>query len=36
MRIACKHPDRITAIISQNGNVYEEGLGEKWKARAAY
>ncbi len=36
MRIACKRPDRITAIISQNGNVYEEGLGEKWKARAAY
>jgi pimeloyl-ACP methyl ester carboxylesterase len=25
-RIAMKHPDRITAIISQNGNAYEEGL----------
>lgn len=35
MRIACKHPDRITAIISQNGNVYEESLGEKWKARVS-
>src|ERR1700748_356546 len=25
-RIAAKHPERITAIISQNGNAYEEGL----------
>jgi pimeloyl-ACP methyl ester carboxylesterase len=24
-RLAVKHPDRITAIISQNGNAYEEG-----------
>ena len=23
-RIALKHPDRVTAIISQNGNAYEE------------
>ena len=29
-RIASKHPDRITAIISQNGNAYEEGLSEGW------
>jgi pimeloyl-ACP methyl ester carboxylesterase len=29
-RIATKHPDRITAIISQNGNAYEEGLSEGW------
>ena len=35
-RIAMKHPDRILGIISQNGNVYEEGLGKKWEARAAY
>lgn len=35
-RIAVKHPDWIKGIISQNGNVYEEGLGEKWKARAEY
>lgn len=35
-RIAVKHPDRILGIISQNGNVYEEGLGKKWSARAAY
>lgn len=27
-RIASKHPERITAIISQNGNAYEEGLSD--------
>lgn len=35
-RIAVKHPERILGIVSQNGNVYEEGLGKKWEARAAY
>jgi len=30
-RIAMAHPERITAIINQNGNAYEEGLGEEWK-----
>ncbi|UFH33101.1 alpha/beta hydrolase [Chryseobacterium sp. C-71] len=30
-RIATKHPERVTAIITQNGNAYEEGLGEGWK-----
>lgn len=35
-RIACKHPEKVLGIISQNGNVYEEGLGEKWAARAEY
>ncbi|AXC14066.1 Hydrolase [Acidisarcina polymorpha] len=29
-RLALKHPERITAIISQNGNAYEEGLGNAW------
>ena len=33
-RIAVKHPERILGIVSQNGNVYEEGLGKKWEARA--
>ena len=28
LRIAAKHPERITAIISQNGNAYEEGLSD--------
>lgn len=30
LRIAVKHPDRITAIISQNGNAYVEGLSDGW------
>jgi len=29
-RLAMAHPDRVTAIISQNGNAYEEGLGDAW------
>ena len=35
-RLAMKHPERILGIVSQNGNVYEEGLGKKWEARAEY
>jgi pimeloyl-ACP methyl ester carboxylesterase len=30
-RIASANPQRVTAIINQNGNAYEEGLGEAWK-----
>lgn len=30
LRMALKHPERITAIISQNGNAYEEGLSRGW------
>jgi len=26
-----QHPERITAIVSQNGNAYEEGVGELWE-----
>jgi pimeloyl-ACP methyl ester carboxylesterase len=29
-RLALAHPERITAIISQNGNAYEEGLSDGW------
>lgn len=29
-RIATAHPEKVTAIINQNGNAYEEGLGESW------
>ena len=29
-RLAQAHPDRVTAIISQNGNAYLEGLSEAW------
>ncbi|WP_267549349.1 alpha/beta fold hydrolase [Rhizobium rhizogenes] len=35
-RLAVKHPERITAIISQNGNAYEEGLSEGWNPIEAY
>ena len=35
-RLAVKHPDRITAIISQNGNAYEEGLSGGWNPIRAY
>jgi pimeloyl-ACP methyl ester carboxylesterase len=35
-RLAVKHPDRITAIISQNGNAYKEGLSESWNPIRAY
>ena len=35
-RIAVKHPERISAIISQNGNAYEEGLSEGWTPIRAY
>lgn len=35
-RIALRHPERILGIVSQNGNVYQEGLGSKWAARAEY
>lgn len=31
--IAAAHPDWIQGIISQNGNVYREGLGPKWATR---
>src|ERR1700748_678281 len=37
LRLARKHPDRITAIISQNGNAYEEGLSQDgWNPIRAY
>ena len=36
LRIAAKHPERIAAIISQNGNAYEEGLSEGWNPIRAY
>ena len=35
-RLAMRHPERISALISQNGNIYREGLGEKWAAREEY
>jgi pimeloyl-ACP methyl ester carboxylesterase len=35
-RLAVNHPGRITAIISQNGNAYEEGLSEGWNPIQKY
>ena len=29
-RLAMRHPDRVTAIVSQNGNAYKEGLSDAW------
>lgn len=35
-RLAVRHPERVTALISQNGNAYEEGLSEGWNPIQAY
>jgi pimeloyl-ACP methyl ester carboxylesterase len=35
-RLALKHPDRVTALIVQNGNAYEEGLKAFWNPIKAY
>src|SRR5690606_33738473 len=35
-RLALAHPDRVTAIISQNGNAYEEGLAKGWEPIRQY
>jgi pimeloyl-ACP methyl ester carboxylesterase len=36
LRIATRHPERVTAIISQNGNAYVEGLSQGWNPVQAY
>ena len=36
LRLALVHPERITAIISQNGNAYEEGLSDGWNPIQKY
>jgi pimeloyl-ACP methyl ester carboxylesterase len=35
-RLAIQHPERVSAIISQNGNAYEEGFSDEWAAWRAY
>ena len=35
-RIMLAHPGRVQALVIQNGNAYEEGLGAKWKGIAQY
>lgn len=36
MRLALAHPERVSAIISQNGNIYREGLGPGWQLWGKY
>lgn len=36
LRMALKHPERIAAIVSQNGNAYLEGLSDGWNPIRAY
>jgi pimeloyl-ACP methyl ester carboxylesterase len=36
LRLALEHPERITAVISQNGNAYEEGLSQGWNPIQKY
>ncbi len=35
-RLALKHPDRVTALVAQNGNAYEDGLSPFWDPIRAY
>ncbi|NDU72100.1 alpha/beta fold hydrolase [Actinomadura sp. DSM 109109] len=35
-RMAARHPERISAIISQNGNAYQDGLSDAWAPVQAY
>jgi pimeloyl-ACP methyl ester carboxylesterase len=35
-RLAMAHPERVTAIVSQNGNAYEAGLGDAWSPIRKY
>jgi pimeloyl-ACP methyl ester carboxylesterase len=35
-RLALKHPERVTALVVQNGNAYEDGLLDFWKPIKAY
>jgi len=36
LRLAMKHPERVTAIITQNGNAYEEGFSKEWESWQTY
>lgn len=36
LRLAMAHPERVTAIVSQNGNAYIEGLSKEWEPWQAY
>lgn len=36
LRLALNHPDRVSALIIQNGNAYEDGMGAFWDQTRAY
>ena len=36
LRLAMAHPERVTAIVSQNGNAYQEGLADSWNPIRQY
>ncbi len=36
LRLATRHPDRVSAIISQNGNAYVDGFSDQWGPWEAY
>ena len=36
LRLALLHPEKVTALITQNGNAYEEGLAEAWNPIQKY
>jgi len=36
LRLAIRHPERITAMVSQNGNAYEDGLSAGWNPIQKY
>src|SRR5580658_8325400 len=36
LRMAIERPERVKAIVSQNGNAYEEGLGDAWQPIQRY
>ena len=36
LRLALLHPEKVTALITQNGNAYEEGLADAWNPIQKY
>jgi pimeloyl-ACP methyl ester carboxylesterase len=36
LRLALRHPERVSAIISQNGNAYTDGFSDQWGPWEAY
>lgn len=36
LRLAIRHPERVTAIVSQNGNAYVDGFSDQWGPWEAY